>query len=255
MYDIYFFDIDGTLSESKQSISEEMVHALEKLLEKRPVAIMSGAGLAQIEKQILFYFKNTSLFKQLYLLPTSGATMLSYSDTTSTWNTLYTHTIPADEIENITNAIQTAITESGVSVSEHIYGEQIENRESQVTFSALGQKAPPDEKQVWDPDFKKRALIMEKLVLLIPNYEIRSGGSTSIDISLKGIDKGFGVEQACTFLNTTPKKCIFVGDALFPGGNDSSVIRTGVNTQSVKNPAETLSVLHNFLSDTNDDVI
>ncbi len=93
----------------------------------------------------------------------------------------------------------------------------IEDRGSQITFSALGQEAPLDEKKKWDPDFKKREKIKEILKPLIPDFSIQLGGSTSIDVTRPGIDKAYGVKKLQETLGIAIEDMIFVGDAVFPG--------------------------------------
>src|ERR1035441_10285233 len=61
-----------------------------------------------------------------------------------------------------------------------------QDRGSQITFSALGQQAPLEEKKKWDPDFAKRKKIKAILDKLIPEFSVRMGGATSVDITKTG---------------------------------------------------------------------
>ena len=84
--------------------------------------------------------------------------------------------------------------QSGFKV-EQVWGEVIEDRGSQITFSALGQQAPLEQKDKWDPDFTKRKKIKAILDTLIPEFSVRMGGATSIDITKPGIDKAYGIRS------------------------------------------------------------
>jgi len=119
----------------------------------------------------------------------------------------------------------------------------IEDRDSQITFSALGQEAPLDEKKKWDSDFKKREKIKKILKPLIPEFSIQLGGSTSIDVTRPGIDKGYGVKKLSKTLGIAIEDMIFVGDAVFPGGNDYPAKQAGVVSIEVRDPHETKRVI------------
>jgi hypothetical protein len=80
-----------------------------------------------------------------------------------------------------------------------VWGEPIEDRGSQITFSALGQQAPLEEKKRWDPDFTKRKKIKAVLENLIPEFSVHLGGTTSVDVTKPGIDPT-GLENSETFL-------------------------------------------------------
>jgi hypothetical protein len=100
-------------------------------------------------------------------------------------------------------------------------------RLEQITFSALGQQAPLDEKKKWDPDFAKRRQMKAFLDHLIPEFSVRLGGTTSIDVTKQGIDKGYGIRKLRGILGVAVSEMIFVGDALFPAGNDYPAKQAG----------------------------
>ena len=95
------------------------------------------------------------------------------------------------------------------------------------------------EKEKWDPDFAKRKQIKSILDMLIPDYSVRLGGSTSIDITKAGIDKAYGIRKLEEILNILPAEMIYIGDALFPGGNDYPAKQAGVQCIAVKGPDDT----------------
>jgi hydroxymethylpyrimidine pyrophosphatase-like HAD family hydrolase len=119
----------------------------------------------------------------------------------------------------------------------------IEDRGSQITFSGLGQLAPLAEKKKWDPDFKKRKRIETILTKLIPEFSVHLGGATSIDVTKPGIDKAYGIRKLRDILGISIPEMIFVGDAIFPGGNDYPPEEAGVFSIEVKDPHETKRVI------------
>jgi phosphomannomutase len=138
--------------------------------------------------------------------------------------------------------VKQAIGSAGFKV-EKVWGEVIEDRGSQITFSALGQQAPLEEKKEWDPDFTKRKKIKALLDKLIPEFCVRLGGTTSIDVTKPGIDKAYGIRKLRDTLGIAIREMIFVGDALFPGGNDYPAEEAGVVSIRVRDPNESKRVI------------
>ena len=106
----------------------------------------------------------------------------------------------------------------------------------------MGQQAPLLEKAGWDPDFSKRKKIKAILDTYIPEFSVRMGGATSIDITKQGIDKAYGIGKLRQLLQISLDDMLYVGDALFAGGNDYPVKQAGVVCISVRGPVETKPV-------------
>ena len=103
--------------------------------------------------------------------------------------------------------------------------------------------SPLEEKKRWDPDFAKRKKIKAILDGLLPEFSARMGGEASIDVTKPGIDKGYGIRKLRDVLEITLEEMIFVGDALFPGGNDYPAKETGVVSIEVRDPHEMKRVI------------
>ena len=132
--------------------------------------------------------------------------------------------------------------------AEKTWGEQIEDRDSQITLSALGQQAPLEEKKAWDPDFAKRKRMKTVLDELIPEFSVRLGGATSVDVTKPGIDKAYGIRKLRDILGIEIEDMLFVGDALFPGGNDYPAKEAGVVCVQVRDPEETKRVIETVVA-------
>lgn len=240
---IVIFDLDGTLAESKSKIEPEMAAALRKLLTKFKVAIISGGAWPQFEKQVINeLYLNKEEASNLYLLPTSGTSFYKFSN--DSWEKVYSEELTQEEILKIESAFEKVIP--SLNLSEESWGPRLENRGTQVTFSALGQLAPVEEKKNWDPDFEKRLLAVNQLIQLLPEFEVRTGGSTSIDVTKKGIDKAYGIKKIEEVLNLKKSDMFFVGDALFPGGNDNAVLESGVECVETSGPDTTLYIINSI---------
>ncbi len=118
-------------------------------------------------------------------------------------------------------------------------GKIIEDRAGQITFSALGQKAPLEGKREWNKTSDQRQEIRAALDRFLPEFEIRLGGLTSIDITRKGIDKAYGIRQIMKHLCAKREDVLFIGDALYEGGNDFPVKKTRIETLQISGPTET----------------
>jgi hypothetical protein len=242
---LIIFDLDGTLAESKQPLSSDMGMRIAELLNNMPVAVMSGAGFPQFSKQFLAYLPTSAQIENLYLFPTSSAQCYAYRD--KKWTSIYNHSFTEEEKSKIITSLQKVIDETGITANEAAFGERIEDRGAQISFSALGQNAPLARKSVWDPDRKKRSIFRLNLQKLIPEFEIRIGGTTTIDVTRKDISKKTGIYWLQKELRIPISNMLYVGDALYPGGNDSVVIETGINTQSVRNTDETALIIDSLI--------
>jgi len=244
MKKLIVFDLDGTLAPSKSSLAAQTASLLRDLLAVTKVAVISGGAWAQFEKQLLTDLPKDSQLENLSLLPTCGTKFFQYK---GTWEELYSEDLTAEQIKKITDALDQAAREAGYHATK-VWGKVIENRGSQVTFSALGQQAPLAEKEAWDPDFAKREKITAILEKLIPEFSIRMGGATSIDVTKPGIDKAYGIGKLEEILHVSLKEMAYVGDALFPGGNDYPVEEAGVVSILVKGPEDTNLVITTMLA-------
>ena len=163
------------------------------------------------------------------------------------WTKLYSEDFTAEEREKIITALDKAIGIADFKVDK-IWGEQMEDRGSQITFSALGQQAPLEEKEKWDPDFTERKKMKAILDTLIPEFSVRIGGSTSVDITKPGIDKAYGIRKLRDRLDISLKEMIFIGDALYVGGNDYPAEKAGVVSIPVRGPDETKRVTQTIIA-------
>ena len=238
MKKLIVFDLDGTLAESKSPLDAEMSGLLHDLLGIVRVAIISGGGWPQFEEQLLSNLPHDERLEDLSLLPTCGTEFFRYS---GDWKKIYSEDFTPEAKEKIVASLKKAVEEAGFRVDK-VWGEVIEDRGSQVTFSALGQQAPLEEKNKWDPDFTKRKQIKAILDTLIPEFSVRLGGATSIDVTKPGIDKAYGIRKLRDILGISLKEMIFIGDALFLGGNDYPAEEAGVVSIPVRGPNETKRV-------------
>lgn len=239
MRKLIVFDLDGTLAESKSAVDSEMAGLLGHLIGIVKVAVISGGDWAQFETQVISRLPQGTGLSNLSILPTCGTKFYRYS---GEWTKIYSEDFTGAEKTKIIASLNEAVNEAGIKVGK-LWGEAIEDRGSQITYSALGQKAPLEEKAKWDPGYEKRKRIKAFADKLIPEFSVRMGGATSIDVTRHGIDKAYGIGKLRDILGISIEEMMFVGDALFPGGNDYPAEQAGVVSICVRAPHETKRVV------------
>jgi HAD superfamily hydrolase (TIGR01484 family) len=208
------------------------------------VAVISGGDWEQFEEQLLSVLPGDERLESLSILPTCGTQFFQYA---GGWKKLYSEDLSADEKAKIVSSLAKALESNGLK-SERVWGEVIEDRGSQVTLSALGQQAPLEEKEKWDPDFAKRKRVKATLDTLIPEFSVRMVGTTSLDVTKPGIDKAYGIRKLRDTLGIAIQDMIYVGDALFPGGNDFPAKEAGALCIQVRDPDESKRVIEAIIA-------
>lgn len=242
------FDLDDTLAPSKSPLPDEVADVLARLLDRVAVAIISGGQIGQFREQIIARLGGASEagLERLYLMPVTGTQYWRYAD--GAWALRYEDGLSDAEKSAALAALENTAKEFGYWESE-TWGPILEDRSSQITFSALGQRAPIEAKHAWDPDGTKKNRLAAAVQAQLPGLSCRSGGSTSIDITRAGVDKGYALEKLVEVSGIPITDMIFVGDRLDEAGNDYPVVRTGVRTRAVSGWQDTVRYLEGLLSD------
>lgn len=240
------FDLDDTLAPSKGPISPRIAGLLLALLRAVDVAIISGGNEQQFRAQVLAQLAGAeaSELARLHLLPTCGTRYLRHDGTE--FVPIYAHDLSAEEKESALRALREEAERLGLWEAEP-WGEILEDRGSQITFSALGQRAPRDAKHAWDPTGAKREALRDAVAERLPGLEVRSGGSTSIDITRAGIDKAYGMTALTEHTGIPLSDMLFYGDRLDEGGNDYPVLALGVRSIAVTDWEHTAAELERLL--------
>jgi HAD superfamily hydrolase (TIGR01484 family) len=242
------FDLDGTLAESKAALTDEMAEVLNELLTKFQVCVISGGKFEQFEKQLLANLKADPIKAEaLHLMPTCGTRYYRFDIISSEWQKIYAEDFTKDEKDTIIAALNDGLDALGMREAKP-WGDIIEDRGSQVTLSALGQEAPVKDKEDWDPDNSKKQKLRDYVAEQIPQFEVRSGGSTSIDVTKLGIDKAYGMQRLMDILQVTKDEILFFGDRLTEGGNDYPVKAMGIDALEVSHWQHTLIALRAILA-------
>lgn len=244
MSKLLIFDLDGTLTESGQTLSRYLASRLEDLLEQTTVAVISGATLEKIKLQILSTLSTKARLPNLILLPQNGTYCFEYR--AGRWNKIYSFDLDQKEKEQIFAALEKIYGREGAAIT---YPPLLLDKGGQITYSPVGITAPLEAKKDYDADHRKREKIVAALRPLLPEFEISIGGLSSIDITRKGLNKALGVSKILSLKTSSPNEAVFVGDALFEGGNDNPIRTTGIKCLSVRGPRETAGIINQIVFD------
>ncbi|THE07801.1 HAD-IIB family hydrolase [Microbacterium oleivorans] len=240
------FDLDDTLAPSKTAIDPRMGDLLLRLADRVEVAIISGGQLQQFKTQVVERLPETdaATLDRLHLMPTCGTQY--YRLTEAGIETVYALSLTGDEKARALAAVEEEAKRLGLWESE-TWGPILEDRGSQITFSALGQSAPLDAKTAWDPTGEKKNSLRDAVAARIPDLEVRSGGSTSVDITHRGIDKSYGMQKLAEQTGISLDDMLFVGDRLDEHGNDYPVLAMGVACHAVEGWEDTAAFLDELI--------
>ena len=249
---IIAFDVDGTLTASKSPITENMASLLKELIKQRTVIAVSGGKFGQFKTQFLPPFEQDNSFipyiQNLKLLTTSGTQRYDFNEAKHIWELVYKEPLGEEVKERIKKLLKEVIDNSDLyEIPPNPVGDIVEDRDTQITFSALGQQAKIEDKSAWDPDQRKRKKIVSVIGPQVPEVTMLINAYSSIDIVPKGFNKAVGLMRYLDKMGLHKSDMVYVGDALFPGGNDYSVVEAGIENIAVKGPEETGSILKTWL--------
>ncbi|MBQ3474030.1 HAD-IIB family hydrolase [Candidatus Saccharibacteria bacterium] len=251
MKKVLSFDIDQTLNVAKTPITDDIAELLTKCLDHFEVCPISGQKFDQFLIQIVDRMKDATpeQLTHLHLFVAQGTQYYRYNLEKKDWEQVYNYPLTDEQVKKITETIEKAAKELGYWEEDKLKpgDEIIENRLSQVTFSALGQKAGTEEKYAWDPDHKKREKIVARCKELSPEFDYEIGGTTSINAITPGMNKVFGMTHLLEELNVEKKDILYFGDMTQPGGNDYPVVEMGIETITVRNHEDTAFALRGIL--------
>jgi len=248
------FDLDGTLTKTKSNLEPDMSRALTALLKKKQVAVIGGGTYKQFKRQFVAELNcPPALLHGLSLFPTTANAFFRYEHG---WKNIYSFELSKRDRASIKKAFRDVLREIKYIPPKKIYGRIIDDRKTQITFSALGQDVVATLgtrgvrlKEKWTREntplkFKIAKMVQKRL----PKLEVHAAGYMSIDVTRKGIDKAYGIRQIRDHLHVPIREMLFVGDAIFPGGNDYQALQTGVDYVKVKGPEEAKKLIRFLVS-------
>lgn len=250
------FDLDDTLAVTKSPISDEIANLLTRLAGLYEVCVITGGTYDQVERAVLSRLNvSVGRLANLHFLPVNGGRYHFFDVTDNAWRQeRWAEDLSAVDKRKISRVLEKVARRLGYW-EPNPAGEIIADRGSQITYSALGQLAKPEDKYAWDPNYKKRQKLYEAVSKELSNFEVRINGNTSLDVTKTGIDKGFGMERLRERLNFERDEVLFIGDQLQEGGNDYPVKALGIDTINVQNVQQTVYVIEGLIKSCQKDAV
>lgn len=240
------FDLDDTLAASFEAPTPAMNERLIRLLSHVPAAIITGRDFTRVEPNFLPHITPHARAGTFFVLAESGADIYEWDGTS--WKEEATAYLSTDERVHIRNVINEAVATTRALEGLPVFGEQFVEKRGQVAFAALGLGVPADLKYTWDPQHEKRKVLQRVIAAALPEYDVFLGGATSIDVTRKGVNKAAGVRWVAERLSLPVTEMLYIGDAIYPGGNDFVVLETGIPTRQTSGPAETETIIDELLA-------
>lgn len=200
----YVFDVDGTLTESRQHISAGHKALLKHFCKDNIVYLLTGSDHPKTKEQLgcvtnsvhgSFQCGGNEYWVDDKLVTTAEPFVAP----------LELHKFWKEKLKNSKFPLRTGLHE--------------DYRNGLVNYSILGRNATIGERKLyekWDKETNERNEIAKDLNLLFPDYTAQVAGGTGIDVFEAGKDKG----QVYHILKDSYDKIIFFGDDCQEGGND-----------------------------------
>ncbi len=243
----FIFDVDGTIADSYGPVYPQNAEIICKLLSlDKTVIFATDRSKELIEEKVLALLPcGKEYFTQIHLQPAGGAAMYSWKE--ARWKEIYADRIDSKYEHQIINSYTSALAEADPSLKDS--KPFVLNKDQlMLSISALPPNTTKEKRLSWDPEHKKRNKIVKMMQEVLPNLKIHIGGSATINIAMSHVSKAYGVNKLFGILELDKNKALFVGDGIFPGGNDYCLLKTGIETLKVESPEDTVNKLQMFLN-------
>lgn len=252
---IVLFDMDGTLTESRQKFnSTTLSSSLVELSQVADIGIVTGSDYDYLKEQ-LSPLLNSSIRYCLHLLPCNGTKYYAPPEFPSQDFQMVKEVSMQEELGKAKwRKLMEILVVKQLRASEFdipLTGHFISARGSMINWSPSGRNANDEERQKFQRfdkkyNFRKRNLSEIRAELdsaMIDNVTIKLGGDTSFDIYPTGWDKTFALRYF------KDSEVWFVGDrALSPNGNDYEIYKEcEPRSFHTTGPDETVEIINSII--------
>ena len=233
----FIFDVDGTLTPSRQKISVDFIRSFVDFTCLNHVYLVTGSDRDKTLEQItpnIFY-----LCKRVYNCSGSDVYEGDINVYRDDWE------LP----EDVERFLQDELDFSQFPIRN---GNHIERRPGGVNFSILGRDPDPflgrEEYIKWDKINQERRFIALRIMDMFPDLVVALGGQTGVDIGPVGADKSQILRDF-----TAEDEVHFFGDRMEKGGNAHSlgvaVQKMGGFTYNVDSFKDTQDVIISYVAE------
>jgi phosphomannomutase len=198
---IYLFDVDGTLTPSRQKIEPAFAEWFKTFISNNEVYLVTGSDYSKTVEQLGEDICQS--VDRVYNCSGNDVWKRGKNIRTSDW------TLPDECLSFLSHCLQQSMFPLRT-------GNHIENRPGSVNFSVVGRNASLAERKLyvkWDAEMDERMNIAKMFNEKFKDVVAKIGGETGIDIHPVGCDKS-------QVLKHVLGEVMFFGDAIYPSGND-----------------------------------
>ena len=245
------FDMDGTITASRQKVTPKVIERLKELTGKYKLYLVTGADFLKVEEQFGLV-RVTCLFERVYCSNGTKVyqTRLDPDDELGSLEPELIHNVDLADYysqDDLNHVISTLLRYAADHHTKYKTGTFIEWRGSQINFSLIGINCSQSQRSdyvKWEKKGKDRDKAIEFLSKKFAGYGFAflKGGQISIDISREEWNKTYAFEN----MVEDPKQCVFFGDNIVPVGNDWEIAKTCGKFHAVKDPDDLLRILEAY---------
>lgn len=226
----YLFDVDGTLTPSREKINPAFQEWFLEFCKNNTVSLVSGSDYQKTVEQL-----GQELIDEVKFVFSCSGNVVRESG-----EIIHEHywTAPEPVMDYLKSHLF-------VSDYEERFGKHFEHRTGMLNFSVVGRNAKGKDRTEyykWDLVHKERESIVNTINETWPDLRALIGGETGVDISSAGADKS----QVLEWIDDSD--VIFFGDRTDPVGNDYPLAQATVQNRqgtvyTVKDWKETWEIL------------
>lgn len=253
---LLLFDVDGTLTPSRQAITEPIDDILQKLRIKYTIGLVGGSDLTKISEQTLPPNLQQSKTDPIpicldrfdYVFSENG--LVAYKGYTLLKKTSISEYLGEDKIQRIINFCLKYMSNLVLPVKR---GNFVEFRTGMINVCPVGRSCNQKQRDEFSKLDSKLSIRVKFIDALKKEFGPESedpieltysiGGQISIDIFPKGWDKTY----CLNLIDGIHQEIHFFGDRTNPGGNDHEIF-SDLRTigHAVNCPMDTLKLLQDF---------
>ena len=224
------FDLDGTLSQHKTPITQEVKTMLDRLSEKYKIMMVGAGNAPRIWNQMGQYpIDIIGNYGMQEAVVKDGQLCIVREDTV----------VPDKEMF----LEKCAYLREKYGYTQY-YGDSVEfHPAGMVTFCLLGTPAPIDEKIAFDPTREKRRVLYPEVLELFPEHSVYIGGSSSFDFTPKQYNKYDAIMKYAAENGYSKEEILYVGDDFEDGGGDSHIHIYGMDYICIDDYRKTPEIL------------
>ncbi|KAM0675642.1 Phosphomannomutase 1 [Gurleya vavrai] len=242
---LFLFDVDGTLTPSRQQMPEGIREMLSNLRKKVYIAFVGGSDIAKQKEQM--GSDCLSLFD--YGFPENGVSFYEGENLIDQQKMI--NVIGEDRYKEFVNFCLCYLSKIDIPVKR---GNFIEFRSSMINVSPIGRNCSQEERKKFkefDNVKKIRESMVEEMKERFDKYNLHFsiGGEISIDCFPKGWDKRYCIKH---IHEKGIREIYFFGDMTHLGGNDYEIFNDdNVKGITVCNPEDTIKKVNEKLKEIN----